>query len=177
MFCIPCIQFIANPSVNSLQIFVRSYLPSELRWQIFSSVLNSVSPISASRLDRTATLHCRLFIGPTDKDKPGLTDMHHLWHCQLGVTDENESALPISIPRKHFAICILHICSSFTRWFLSSTSILNYMLLCNMTQGPNLLDPCSRRTFLGNWCQRGRESTSKLITWERKHILASPDAY
>ena len=34
--CIPCIQFFANLSVNSLQILVRSYLSSELRWQVFS---------------------------------------------------------------------------------------------------------------------------------------------
>ena len=39
------------------------------------------------------------------------------------------------------------------------------MFLWNVTQGPNLLDSCSRRSLLGNWCQRGRESTSKL-----KHI-------
>ena len=36
LFCIPCIQFIANLSVNSLQILVRSYLSSELRGQVFS---------------------------------------------------------------------------------------------------------------------------------------------
>ena len=38
MFCIFCIQFLANPSGNSLQIFVRSYMSSELRWQVFFSV-------------------------------------------------------------------------------------------------------------------------------------------
>ena len=36
LFCIFCIQFLANPSGNSLQIFVRSYMSSELRWQVFS---------------------------------------------------------------------------------------------------------------------------------------------
>ena len=36
LFCIPCIQFFANLPVNSFQILVRSYLSSELRWQVFS---------------------------------------------------------------------------------------------------------------------------------------------
>ena len=36
VFCIPCIQFIANLSANSLQILVRSILPAELRWLMFS---------------------------------------------------------------------------------------------------------------------------------------------
>jgi len=44
LFYIPCIQFLANLSVNSLQIFVRSYLPSELRWQNVVSMLNSDTP-------------------------------------------------------------------------------------------------------------------------------------
>jgi hypothetical protein len=41
-----------------------------------------------------------------------------------------------------------HFLSSSTRWFLSSTRILNYMLLYNVTQGPILFDSCSRRPFL-----------------------------
>ena len=41
-------------------------------------------------------------------------------------------------------------------------------------------DSHSRRSLLGNWCQRGREGTSKLITQrerEKAHPSLSPDAY
>ena len=134
----------AFPASNSLQIF--QLIPfnslwdliclSELRWQLFSL-----------RVEFGLT---SLF--PSAKPK------------QLGATEAKDSVLPISMLRKHFAICILYIGSSSTRWFLSSTSILYYMLLCNVTHGPNILDSCSRRSLLGNWYQRGRESTSKLIT-------------
>ena len=87
VFCIPCIQFIANPSVNSLQIFVRSYLPSEMRWQLFSLWVE---------LGHT---------GLSLSVKPN----------HLCATEENASVLPISTLRRQFAICILHTCSSSTR--------------------------------------------------------------
>ena len=105
-----CIQFIANPLVNSLQILVRSYLLSELRWQVLY-LCNELGHTGLS-----------LSVQPNP----------------FGASEENNSVLPISVLSRHFVICILHICSSSTRWFLSSTSITFYMLLCSVTQGRNL---------------------------------------
>ena len=59
------------------------------------------------------------------------------------------------------AFCIF--CSSSTRWFLSSISIIFYVLLCSVTQGPNLFWLTLQKTLLGNWCQRGRESSHQSL--------------
>ena len=125
LFSLFCSAF---PASNSLQIF--QSIPckslwdliclSELRWQLFSLCVE---------FDLTG-----LF--PSAKPK------------HLGATEAQDSVLLISMLRRHFAICILHICSSSTQWFLSSTSILYNMLLCTVTQGANLLDSCSWRPFL-----------------------------
>ena len=94
-------------------------------------------------------------------DELGYTDLLFLVQPNLfGTTEAYHSVLPISVLSRHFVICILHICSSSTQWFLSSTSITFYMLLCSVTQGPNLcIASPSKRILLGNWCQRGRESS------------------
>ena len=102
-------QFISHLSVNSLQILVRSYLSSELRWQVFS--LWWTRP------------HRSVVFGPTK-----------IFRCnrstQLGVTDSI-----IGKPTCH--LFLIPVCSSSTQWFLSSTSITFDFLLCCMTQGPN----------------------------------------
>ena len=66
LFCIPCIQFIANLSVNSLKILVRSYLSSELRWQVFSL--------------RWTRFHLFVVSGPTES-------FRYNWSIPLGATD------------------------------------------------------------------------------------------
>ena len=76
LFCIPCIQFIANLSVNSLQILVRSYLSSELRWQVFSL--------------RWTRSHRAVYFGPTEP-----------FQCHRNTN----SVLPISLQEKHLATC------------------------------------------------------------------------
>ena len=109
LFCIPCIQFIANLSVNSLQIFVRFYLSSELRWQVV--------------LLWWTRSHRFVFFGPTK-----------FFRChrstQLGATDFTAEKTACHL--------FLHsFWSSSTQWFLSSTSITFDLLLCSVTQGPN----------------------------------------
>ena len=120
LFYIPCIQFIANIPVNSLQILVRSYLSSELRWQVFS-------------LWWTRS-HRSLVFGLTEsfwcnRSKP------------LGATDFTTG--------KTFCHLFLHyFWSSSTQWILSSTSITFTLVLCAVTQGPNQFMTNSRRPFL-----------------------------
>ena len=135
LFCIFCIQFIANLSVNSLHILVRSYLSSELRWQVVS-------------LWWTRS-HWFVLFGPTE-----------IFWCnrstQLGVTN--------SITGKQTChLSLISVCSSSTQWFLSSTSIILDMLLCSVTRGPTHLYHMSRRALLGNWCQRGRERSHQSL--------------
>ena len=133
----PCIQFIANPSVNSLHILVRSYLP---KWAEVTIVFLWVE-LGLTGLFPSA--------------KPN----------HLGATENNNSVLPISMMRK--ILCHLHPAYFFPAP-LNDTCPLPasyYMSLWNVTQGPNLFDSHSRRSLLGNWCQRGRESSHQsLIT-------------
>ena len=132
LFCIPCIQFIANPSVNSLQILVRFYLSSELRWRVFS-------------LWWTRS-HRSIVFGPTESFR---------WNrsIQLGATD-------FTIGKTACHLFLHSFWSSSTQWILSLTSIPFNLLLCSVTQGPKPSWQKSRRTLLGNWCQRGRERSS-----------------
>ena len=120
LFCIPYIQFIANLSVNSLQILVRSYLSSKLRWQVFS-------------LWWTQSHRSLVF---------GLTEF--FWcnlSIPLGATDFTTG--------KTFCHLFLHyFWSSSTQWILSSTSITFTLVLCAVTQGPNSFMTNSRRPFL-----------------------------
>ena len=137
LFCIFCIQFIANLSVNSLHILVRSYLSSELRWQVVS-------------LWWTRS-HRFVLFGPTE-----------IFRCnrstQLGVTDSITGK-----PTCH--LFLLSVCSSSTQWFLSSTSIILDMLLCSVTQGPNLFWLTLQKIPSWKLMSKGeREITSKLIT-------------
>ena len=74
----------------------------------------------------------------------------------------------ISTLRKHFVICILHILFQ-----LHSMILLIYqhpyffLLLCHLTQGSILSNPILThtlgKTLLGNWCQRGRESSHQSL--------------
>ena len=119
-FCIPYIQFIVNLSVNSLQILVRSYLSSELRWQVFS--------LQWTRSHRSDAF------GPTESSWYNRT-------IQLGVTDFTTGKTSCHL--------FLHsFWSSSTQWILSSTSIPFNLLLCSVTQGPNPSWQKSRRPFL-----------------------------
>ena len=109
LFCIFCIQFIANLSANSLHILVRSYLSSELRWQVFS-------------LWWTQS-HRSIVFGPTESFRCNRS-------LQLGATDFTTGKTPCHL--------FMHSSwSSSTQWILSSTSITFHMLLCFVTQGPN----------------------------------------
>ena len=107
--------------------------------------------------------HFRLFIGPTDKDKPGLTDMHHPWRLQLGVTDENNSELPISLLRKHFAIAT--VISSLAPLDDSCPLPASYISCCFVMwlKDQTYLTHAPEDPFL-EIDVKGSESTSKLIT-------------
>ena len=89
------IKFLANPSANSLQIFVRSYLTSELRWQVFFSVMNSVSPNCHFRSNRIPSVLPK-----------------HATRCHRFRNRKN------SLPH-----ILYFFRSSSTQWILSSTSI------------------------------------------------------
>ena len=144
LFCIPCIQFIANLSVNSLQIFVRSYLPSELRWQLLFLC------VELGHTDLSLTVKPKHF----------------------GATEKYNSVLSISLRRRQFATysCTLvpaplddscplpasHSICCFALWLKDQT----------------YFDSHSRRSLLGNWCQRGRErSHQSLIISTGERIL------
>ena len=90
-----CIKFLANLSANSLQIFVRSYLTSELRWQVFFSVMNSVSPNCHFRSNRIPSVLPK-----------------HATRCHRFRNRKN------SLPH-----ILYFFWSSSTQWILSSTSI------------------------------------------------------
>ena len=143
LFCIFCIQFLANPPDNSLQIFVRSYMFSELRWQVFFSVLNSVSPTCSFRSNR-------IFSVPPKY----ATRCHRL--CN------QKNSLPLVL---HF------FWSSSTQWILSSTSItiLSFALCWVSRTKPIRRTPESPSWKLMS--KGEREITSKLAG-ERDHIKA-----
>ena len=133
----------AFPASNSVQILVGSYLSSELRWQVFSL--------------RWTWSHRSDAFGPTESSRYNRT-------IQLGVTDFTTGKTSCHLPLHSFW-------SSSTQWILSSTSIPFNLLLCSVTQGPNpLVTKKSRRTLLGNWCQRGREYSN----WRRKSNHQGP---
>ena len=133
-FCISCIQFLANSSFNSLQIFVRFYLPSELRWQVFS-------------LWWTRS-HRYVAFGPTESFRRNR-------RTQLGATDFTAEKTTCHL--------FLHsFCSSSTQWFLSSTSITFDLLLCSVTQGPNPFETKIQKNPSWKLMSKGeREITSK----------------
>ena len=95
LLCILYIKFLANLSANSLQIFVRSYLTSELRWQVFFSVMNSVSPNCHFRSNRIPSVLPK-----------------HATRCHRFRNRKN------SLPH-----ILYFFWSSSTQWILSSTSI------------------------------------------------------
>ena len=134
-FSLFCIKFIANLSVNSLKIFVRFYLSSELRWQVV--------PLWWTRSHRFVSF------GPTESFR---------WHrsTQLGATDFTAGKTTCHL--------FLHsFCSSSTQWFLSSTSITFDLLLCFVTQGPNLFVTKIQKHPSWKLMSKGeREITSKL---------------
>ena len=120
LFSIPCIQFIANLLVNSLQILVRSYLSSELRWQVFSLWWTRSHRFVAS--------------GPTKSFRCNRS-------IPLGATD-------FTTGKPFCHLFLLYFWSSSTQWILSSTSITFLLVLCVVTQGPNPFTTNSRRPFL-----------------------------
>ena len=139
LFCIPCIQFIANLSVNSLQILVRSYLS---KWAEVTSVFLCVNSVSLTCNFRSNRI---LSVPPKHS-----TRFHRLRN--------RKNNLPL---------VLYFFWSSSTQWILSSTSITFTLVLYAVTQGPNpsAVTQKSRRTLLGNWCQRGREiSHQSLLT-------------
>ena len=135
LFCIPCIQFFANLSANSLQILVRSYLTTELRWQVFS-------------LWWTRS-HRFVVFGPTEPFRCNRS-------TQLGATDFTTGKTTCHL--------FLHsFCSRSTQWFLSSTSITFDLLLCFVTQGPNPFVTNIQKSPSWKLMSKGeREITSKL---------------
>ena len=141
LFCIPCIQFIANLLVNSLQILVRSYFSSELRWQVFS-------------LWWTRS-HWSDAFGPTESSRCNQS-------TQLGATDFTAGKTACHL--------FLHsFWSSSTQWFLSSTNITFDLLLCSVTQGSNPFVTKIQKIPSWKLMSKGeREITSKLIIRERE---------
>ena len=124
----------AFPASNSLQILVRSYLSSELKWQVFS-------------LWWTQS-HRFVVFGPTE-----------FFRCnqstQLGATNFTAGKTACHLFLRSFW-------SSSTQWFLSSTSITFDLLLCSVTQGPNLV-----------WLTLRKIPSWKLMSkGERDHIKA-----
>ena len=135
LFCIFCIQFIANLSVNSLHILVRSYLSSELRWQVFS-------------LWWTQS-HRFVSFGTTESFRCNRS-------TQLGATD-------FTAEKTSCHLFLHSFCSSSTQWFLSSTSITFDLLLCSVTQGPNPFVTKIQKNPSWKLMSKGeREITSKL---------------
>ena len=135
-----CIKFLANLSANSSQIFVRSYLTSELRWQVFFSVMNSVSPNCHFRSNRIPSVlpkhatRCHRF----RNRKTGC----HIFYISSGPAPLNESCPPQA--------------SQF------------YPLLCTKSQGPNLFDGFQEKPSWKLMSKGEREITSKLIIRERE---------
>ena len=106
--------------------------------------MNSVSPICYSRPNRILLV------------QPKHTTRCHRFH-------NRKNSLP-------HILCFFR--SSSTQWILSSISITLALLLCFVPQGPNPFVKKSRRTLLGNWCQRGRErSHQSLLFRERSHLI------
>ena len=98
--------------------------------------MNSVSPICCFRSNRILSVQLK-----------------HTTRCHRSHNRKN--SLPL-------ILCFFW--SSSTQWILSSTSITFLSLLCAVSQGPNPFDRF-QKTLLGNWCQRGRESSHQsLIT-------------
>ena len=134
MFYIFCVQFLANPSRNSLQIFVRSYMSSELRWQVFFSVWTRFHRLVIFGPTESFRCHQNIPLGATDF-ATGKT-VFHLFYISSDPALLNES-------------CPLQA-SQF------------YPLLCAESQGPNLYDGF-QKALLGNWCQRGRERSHQSL--------------
>ena len=89
----------------------------------------------------------------------------------FGATEEYNLVLSISLQRRQSATCILHFYSSSTQWFLSSTSITLYMLLCFVTQGPNLFWLTIQKIPSWKLMSKGeREITSKLNHFKRGRV-------
>ena len=125
----------AFPASNSLQIFVRSYLS---KWAEVKIALS----LRWTRSHRSVTL------GQTEPFRCNRK-------TQLGVTDFTAE--------KTICHLFLYFCSSSTQWFLSSTSITFYMLLCSVTQGPNLVWITLQKISPWKLMSKGeREITSKL---------------
>ena len=135
------IQFIANLSVNSLQILVRSYLSSELRWQVFSLWWTRSHRFLV--LGLTGIILCNRSI-------------------PLGATDFTTG--------KTFCHLFLHyFWSSSTLWILSSTSITFTLVLSAVTQGPNPFTTNSRRPFLEIDVKGGERDHIKAYHLEKSH--------
>ena len=142
----------AFPASNSLQILVRSYLSSELRWQVFSL--------------RWTRSHRSDAFGPTESSWYNRT-------IQLGVIDFTTGKTSCHL--------FLHsFWSSSTQWILSSTSITFLIIaLCCDSRIKPIHDKFQRererlhlyQALLGNWCQRGRERSHQSLSFrERDHI-------
>ena len=86
----------------------------------------------------------------------------------LGATEDNNSVLPISNAEE--TLCHLHP-THFVPAPLDDSYPLPApyfsLLLCYVTQGPNLFWLTLQKTLLGNWCQRGRESSHQSLILQK----------
>ena len=154
-----CIKFLANLSANSLQIFVRSYLTSGLRWQVFFSVMNLVSPNCHFRSNRISSVLPK-----------------HATRCHRFQNRKN--SLPL-------ILCFFW--SSSTQWILSSNKhhIFIIALCCDSRIKPIHIKFQRERerlhlyqALLGNWCQRGRERSHQSFSFrERSHLIGGERSF
>ena len=128
----------AFPTFNSLQIIVRSHLPSELRWQVFS--LCWTWSHRSAIFGQTDTFRCYR------SKQLGVTDFTaekaicHLFLTFVPAPLDDSCPLPASQ-----SICC------FALWLKDQT----------------YFDSHSRRILLGNWCQRGRERSHQSLILQK----------
>ena len=102
-FCILCIQFIANLSVNSLQILVRSYLSSKLMWQVFSLWWTRTNRFASFGQTKKIRCHRRNQLGQTDFNAEKSLYQLHFAHFVLAPLDDSYP-LPASYSMCCFAL-------------------------------------------------------------------------
>ena len=123
----------AFPASNSLQILVRSYLSSELRWQVFSLWWNRFHRFVI--FGRTETFRCYRSI-------------------QLGATD-------FTTGKTACHSCVLLIQLHSMNLVLYQHHIFLAALTCDSRTKP--MWQHIQKILLGNWCQRGRERSHQKL--------------